>query len=144
MEKTMRKDPISISLAILVLMAVSLGCLNGRKLRRSYEQKPFDTESWKNGDAIERGTMSKSLVGVQPIKKFVGSTKTEIIKTLGEPDKIRKDKIGSRDMNVLIYEIDLGKPEFMDALQIYLENDEKPVFVNLDVTREKDSLINLK
>lgn len=136
------KNSFSFFIVIICIIAINLGCIGGRKLWRSYEKKPFDPTTWQKADAIERGTMSHSLIGVQPISKYVGNNRAKIVQTLGEPDKIRKTKIVERDITVLIYEIDLGEPEFVNALQIHIE-DEKPIFVNFDVLREKQSLLEI-
>ncbi len=136
-----KRNSFSFFTVIICIFAISAGCMGGRKLWRSYERKPFNAERWQKAGAIERGTMSHYLVGSQPIREYVGTSKTEIIKTLGEPNKIRKDKIGERDATVLMYEVDLGEPEFINALQIYLEN-EKPLFANFGVIREKENLLD--
>lgn len=135
-----RQNSFSFFIVIICIMAIALGCVGSKKLWRSYEKKPFDAERWKKADAIERGAMSRSLVGVGPILENVGKNKTEIIQTLGNPDKTREDKIGEKNATVLIYEIDLGEPEFMYGLQIYLD-DEKLLFANIGATREKESLL---
>lgn len=135
-----KQNSFSFILAIVCICFVGLGCINGKKLWRNYEQKPFDATEWRSGDIIERGTMSQDLIGIKTILEEVGNNKDEIIQTLGSPDKIRKDKIGENEATVLMYEMDLGEPEFFYALQIYLQDD-KPVFANKGAVREKVSLL---
>ena len=71
-----------ISICLLVLLGNS-GC-GFNKFWRNYEQKPFDSQKWRDGDALERGTMIVDLLKKRTIN---GKTKDEVLELLGEPDK---------------------------------------------------------
>lgn len=126
---------------MLFLFMISAGCAGFKKPWRSYKGEAFDAEKWQNGDVITRGNMSRALVGVATLTEQAGKDKVELLKNLGEPFSIREDTIGDKKATVLIYEVDLGTPEFVDALQIFLDEDDKPIFANHSVIREKQSLI---
>lgn len=73
-----------ISICLLLLLLVSLGCTLSNKFWRSYEPQPFDSQKWRNGDALERGTMFVDLFSK---RKIHGKNKEEVLALLGEPDK---------------------------------------------------------
>jgi hypothetical protein len=122
---------------ICCLLAINLGCVKTRKFMGGYKSKPFDAQGWRNGSAAERGRMSWYLIGVSPLRENGGNDRREIIATLGEPDQIRTDRIGERPTTVLMYEIDTGDEMFVGALQIHLENEDRPLFANYGVMRER-------
>jgi hypothetical protein len=80
------KSPAGRSAAcLLLILFVSLSC-GFRKPWRSYEQQPFDSQKWKSGDGITRGTMIFDLHK----KRALGGQSTEgIMELLGEPNKKR-------------------------------------------------------
>jgi hypothetical protein len=137
-----KQNAATFLISIFCLLAICLGCAGMRKPWRSYEQKPFDAESWKNGDAIERGTMARDLLGVKNVTENVGENKSKVLATLGEPYSTREEKIRENKVTVLIYEVDMGEPEFMNAVQIFFDENDKTVIATLGVTREKESLFN--
>lgn len=70
-------------IALLLFMSVALAC-GLRKPWRDYNKKPFDSEKWRNGDRIERGTMYFDLFMKRTLN---GKTRDEVEQLLGEPDK---------------------------------------------------------
>lgn len=81
------KPSVLISICLLLVLFGNSGC-GFNKFWRSYEQKPFDSQKWRDGDAQERGTMF-----VDMFKKRIisGKTKDEVLELLGEPDKRSTD-----------------------------------------------------
>jgi outer membrane protein assembly factor BamE (lipoprotein component of BamABCDE complex) len=73
-----------ISVCLLLLSLLSLSCTLPRKFWRSYEQQPFDAQKWRDGDALERGTM---FVDLFRDRKIHGKTRERVLELLGEPDK---------------------------------------------------------
>jgi outer membrane protein assembly factor BamE (lipoprotein component of BamABCDE complex) len=69
---------------VLLAMLFGLSCGAANKFWRSYEQKPFDAQKWREGDALERGTM---FVDLFKQRKINGKTREEVLSILGEPDK---------------------------------------------------------
>jgi hypothetical protein len=65
------------------MLSAGLGCMM-KKPWRSYEQQPFDSQKWRDGDAIERGTMFGDLYKNRILN---GKTKEGVVALLGEPDK---------------------------------------------------------
>ena len=92
--------PISRAFVCLLLMLlVSVGC--GQKgSSSSYEQQPFDSQKWRNGDAITRGTMIRDVHGKRTLS---GQSKEGIVELLGEPDKKRS----SDGLDVWLYQIEV-------------------------------------
>lgn len=82
-----------ISICLLLFSLLSLSCTLPRKFWRSYEQKPFDTQKWRAGDALERGTMFVDLYTERIIH---GKTRERVLALLGEPDK--KSTAGGREV----------------------------------------------
>lgn len=139
-----KQNTTTLLISMFCLLAICLGCAGMRKPWRNYEPKPFDAESWQTGDAIERGTMTRNLIGVQNIQEEVGKNKAAVIKTLGEPHSTRENKIGGQKTTVLLYEVDFGESEFMYALQVFFDEDDQTRFATLGVTKEKESIFNFE
>ncbi len=75
----------SIVRASLFLLLILLGgCAGFNRIGRSYEQVPFNSQKWRDGDAQIRGTMFLDLFKKRIVN---GKTKDEILTLLGEPDK---------------------------------------------------------
>jgi hypothetical protein len=70
---------------LLLILFVSLSC-GFRKPWRSYEQQPFDSQKWKSGDRVTRGTM---IFDLHKNRTLGGQTKEGVVALLGEPDKKR-------------------------------------------------------
>lgn len=126
---------------LLVIIALTLGCTQINKLIGNQGSIPFDANGWKNGNAVERGRMSWRMIGAGTFRESVGQNKTEVIQRLGEPDKIREDKVGDQTVTVLMYEIDLDDPMFISALQVFIGEDDSVLFANHSVLGERKSLI---
>ena len=58
---------------------------------------PFDTQKWKEGNARERGSMSRNLIQKQILEN---KSKEEVIELLGDPDR--------DDTGCISYKLDLG------------------------------------
>lgn len=69
--------------ALVLLLSVVLAC-GLRKPWRDYKDRPFDSEKWRNGDRIDRGTMYSDLFMKRTLN---GKTRDEVEQLLGEPDK---------------------------------------------------------
>ena len=89
----------SVCLLLLVLVCISCGF---RKPWRSYEQQPFDSQKWKAGDAITRGTM---IIDLHKNRTLSGKSHEEIQGLLGEPDKKRAGA-SSTSAEVWLYQIE--------------------------------------
>ncbi|MEZ5428593.1 MAG: hypothetical protein R2747_20270 [Pyrinomonadaceae bacterium] len=135
-------NPANFAITSILVLTIALGCGGFRNPLRSYDSKPFDAELWRKGDLIERGQMAKDLVGFQPVQNKAGVNRRELIENLGQPDLILEDSIGDRKATVLVYQIDLGTSEFDDALRIYVDENDRTVFANLSVIREKKKLFD--
>jgi hypothetical protein len=89
---------------LFLLMAVLLfnaACGIVKDPLRSYSDKPFNSQEWLAGDAIERGRMMHSIYD----DKIVDGKSQEVVRNLlGEPDK--KDVVEGRD--VWLYRVDNG------------------------------------
>jgi hypothetical protein len=73
------------SACLLLMLFVCLSC-GFRKPWRSYEQQAFDSQKWKAGDGITRGTMIVDLHGKRMLN---GQSRETVVGLLGEPDKKR-------------------------------------------------------
>ncbi len=71
---------------LLLMLVLCLSC-GFRKPWRSYEQQPFDSQKWKEGDAITRGTM---VFDIHRKRALSGQSKEGVAELLGEPDKKRQ------------------------------------------------------
>jgi len=74
---------VSSLLALFLLFSVSVAC-GLKKPWRDYKAKPFDSEKWRNGDRIDRGTMYADLFMKRTLN---GKTQDEVLQLLGKPDK---------------------------------------------------------
>jgi len=74
---------VSSLIACGLLLSVVIAC-GLRKPWRDYKEKPFDSEKWRNGDRVDRGTMYADLF----IKRTLnGKSRDEVLQLLGKPDK---------------------------------------------------------
>ena len=82
--KYFAKSIASPGLFLVVALFINLGCAGISKPWRDYSHKPFNSQEWLAGDAVERGRMSLDVS-----KKRIpdGKSKAEIVKLFGEPDK---------------------------------------------------------
>ena len=82
--KYFAKSIASPGLFFVVALFINLGCAGISKPWRDYSHKPFNSQEWLAGDAVERGRMSLDVS-----KKRIpdGKSKAEIVKLFGEPDK---------------------------------------------------------
>ena len=97
------KSPfVRSSACMLLVMFVCLSC-GFRKPWRSYEQQPFDSQKWKSGDGITRGTM---IMDLHKNRTLGGSSRENIVSLLGEPDKKRKGS-SNTSAEVWLYQIEV-------------------------------------
>jgi hypothetical protein len=86
---------------LLLLLFVCLSC-GFRKPWRNYEQQPFDSQKWRDGDAITRGTMIRDL----HVKRTLSAhAKDSVVGLLGEPDKKRQGSTPT-STEVWLYQIE--------------------------------------
>ena len=83
---------------LLLMLLVSVSC--ERKPLRSYENQPFDSQKWRDGDDITHGTMIFDLHGKRTLS---GLSKEGVVALLGEPDK-KRSKNG---LDVWLYQIEV-------------------------------------
>ena len=96
-----RHPALHASVCLFLMLLVSLGC-GFRKPWRSYDQQPFDSQKWRDGDAITRGTMITDLHRKRTLN---GQSKEGIVGLLGEPDKKRQGN-SARSTEVWLYQIE--------------------------------------
>lgn len=102
MGQTLNHPIISIARAgvcLLMILLVSVSC-GLRKPWRSYEKQPFDSQKWRDGDDITRGTMIFDLHGKRHLG---GHSKEGVVALLGEPDKKRSGD----GLDVWLYQIEV-------------------------------------
>ena len=85
---------------LLLMLFVCLSC-GFRKPWRSYEQQPFDSQKWRAGDGITRGTM---IVDLYRGRTLNGRSRDDVAALLGEPDKKRKGSMSGSE--VWLYQIE--------------------------------------
>lgn len=102
-QKLRRKSPLLGSfVCLLLILFVSLSC-GFRKPWRSYEQQPFDSQKWKSGDGITRGTM---IFDLHKNRTLGGQSKEGVVGLLGEPSKKRQGT-SSTSSEVWLYGIEV-------------------------------------
>jgi|SoiMethySBSTD1v2_1073268.scaffolds.fasta_scaffold408960_2 hypothetical protein len=89
----------SCAIAGALFLSVVLAC-GMRKPWKDYTKKPFDSEKWRNGDRVDRGTMYFDLFEKRTLNS---KRKDEVAQLLGEPDK--KAQVEGRE--VWLYRIDV-------------------------------------
>lgn len=88
---------VCISVYFLILLSISAGCLL-KNVGRSYEQQPFDSKKWRDGDDIERGTM---VVDLHRNRIIQGKTSQEVLVLLGAPD----NRTSNEGLEVWLYKV---------------------------------------
>lgn len=86
-------------LGLLLILSVSLAC-GLAKPWRNYEKKPFDSQQWKDGDRVTRGTMYFDLFEKRTL---TGKSKDDVVELLGQPDK----KITVEGLEVWLYRVEI-------------------------------------
>lgn len=95
------KSIINLSVILILLSLVGLGCAGYKNPWRDYSRKPFSSAEWLAGDNIERGRM---IVDIFEKRIPDGKTQEQIVKLFGDPDK--KTTVENRE--VWLYRVDLG------------------------------------
>ena len=78
------KSIANLFLGLILILSVNLGCLNVRRPWRDYSDKPFNSQEWLAGDAIERGRMYSDIYNSRTLE---GKSREYVVILLGEPDK---------------------------------------------------------
>ncbi len=91
---------IDLALVCLLLMSASFGCTM-KKPWRNYEQQPFDSQKWRDGDALTRGTM---VIDLHTKRTINGRSKEGVVQLLGEPERKRSND-GSE---VWLYQVEMA------------------------------------
>jgi len=79
------KSAVTFVFALALIFSVGLGCGGMNNPFRDYSSKPFNSQEWRAGDAIERGRMMSDLYSKRGIVS--GKTKEKVAEILGEPDQ---------------------------------------------------------
>jgi hypothetical protein len=90
----------SLAIAASLFLCAGLACSGIRKPWKSYTKQPFNSEKWRKGDRVDRGTMYFDLFEKRTLS---GKSKEEVEQLLGEPDK--KALVEGRE--VWLYRIDV-------------------------------------
>ena len=93
------KSIANLSLCLLLILFISLGCMGIKNPWRDYSDKPFNSEGWLAGDEIERGRMYGDLF---ISRKLGGKSREDVVKLLGEPNK----KVTVEGREVWLYRIE--------------------------------------
>ena len=115
--KTDTRNPLTnLTICLLIVAAVNLGCMGMKKPWRTYTAKPFSSAEWLAGDRVDRGRMTSDMFRNPKVE--IGN-QNMTLKSLGEPDL--KKTIENKE--VWFYRIDLGfGPEGMDLLPVSFDN----------------------
>jgi hypothetical protein len=96
---------------LLTVLFLNAACGVIKNPLRDYSPKPFNSQQWRTGDAIERGRMVKAIDD----RIFVdGNEREDVLKLLGEPDKKKTDVSGE----IWFYRVDLGHNSAMPYLPV--------------------------
>jgi len=87
---------------LLLVIFLNAACGIVKNPLRDYSRKPFNSEEWLKGDAIERGRMILDLFEKSAMN---GKPEDAVLKLLGEPDK----KLNEGERVVWLYRVDLGE-----------------------------------
>jgi hypothetical protein len=90
MRRTMNQPIISMARASVCLLLILLGSVSCglKKSGRSFEQQTFDSQKWRDGDDITRGTM---IFDLHRKRTLSGQLKEGVVALLGEPNKKRSN-----------------------------------------------------
>jgi len=135
----MRKE-IFVQLAISILLLFNLAaCSTVDKLtqpqKRTFQEKPFVSDEWINGDAQTRGEMARDLKKYESVKTLKGKNQSELLKILGEPDRKTTGKCChvrfADEVEVWLYKIEsadaAGQKTKDEAVQIFFGASDKTV-----------------
>jgi hypothetical protein len=86
-----------VALTLIVFVGLACGL---RKPWRSYERKKFDAQKWRDGEALERGTMCFDLFRHPDL---TGQNQDGVVALLGKPDK----KVTTEGREVWLYHVEL-------------------------------------
>lgn len=115
MRKTLNGNVTNLSICILLVSLFSLGCGFIKSPFRDYSEKPFNSQDWLKGDAVERGRMFSNIFTSRALD---GKSQTEVKNLLGEPDK--KQTVEGRE--VWLYYVELRYQTPMKYFPVSFEN----------------------
>jgi hypothetical protein len=88
-------------ICLFLILLVNISCTLPNKFWRSYEPQRFDSQKWRDGDTLTRGTM---FIDLFTKRKINGKTREEVLALLGEPDK----KSTSSDYEIWHYRVEFA------------------------------------
>lgn len=109
----MKNSLIKISVGVLIL-CFFISCDSIRE-KRAFQERPFDSNLWRKGDAQTRGEMSRDLLWKKTeTGNYVLDRKTrqEVAAMLGEPDRKTRGRCcgagGTSDEEVWLYNLEVS------------------------------------
>lgn len=133
-----RKIFIELAFAGLLLFnTAACSPIKSTPEKRVFQEKPFSTVEWIQGDAHTRGEMAGDLTRYETFKSLIGKNQSELLKVLGAPDIKTTGKCcyirdSGGEVEVWLYKIDspdpvdAGKTE-QEAIQIFFNRETKTV-----------------
>ncbi len=88
------KSAVTLTFALALIFSVGFGCGGMNNPLRDYSSKPFNSQEWRAGDAIERGRMMRDLYKNRGL--ISGKSKEKVAEILGEPDE--KSEVADREI----------------------------------------------
>ena len=89
----LNKRFLNVPLSLIAILLITLACGFIKNPLRDYSEKPFNSEEWLKGDAVERGRMFTDIYAKRILE---GKSKESVLEMLGEPDK--KQEIEGREV----------------------------------------------
>lgn len=106
-----------IGFGLLLVSSLSLGC---NRLFRKFEEKPFNSKTWREGDAMTRGEMVKDLLGAR--NPLINQREEGVREQLGEPDSKVEGQLGRRKVTAWLYKIDFNVLGGMDRFLVIFDD----------------------
>jgi len=88
------KSATTFAFVLVLVFSVGFGCGGMNNPFRDYSSKPFNSQDWRAGDAIERGRMMLDLYQKRGV--ISGKSKETVAEILGEPDK--KSEVAGKEI----------------------------------------------
>jgi hypothetical protein len=99
--KRRSRDAAVANMLVAIALIVSVGLACGlRKPWRDYTPRPFNSQQWRDGDAVTRGTMYADLF---TSRQLGGQRREGVVALLGEPDK----KTTTEGLEVWLYHVEV-------------------------------------
>jgi len=143
----MKNNLIKISVGILLLCCF-ISCDSVRE-KRVFQERKFDSDLWRKGDAQTRGEMSEDLRWKKTESgRYVldDKTRTEVLALLGEPDRKTRGKCcgagGTSDEEVWLYNLEMSdgidSKTKTEHFQIYFTESGKVDALRMDLWDDKN------